>query len=238
MWGLMLKDFYVHRKNLLVSFVVLLILSIPYFIPSNLLNLDQSTLVKLIQTADILFIYLCFGDAQTSLFSGDERKEWANYIVSSPCTGKGQVLSKYYESALLSFLCALWCIFLLTIQDALSGTETSILAVIFLFYLQFLLRAVEFPFFVRFGSKYGNYYKLGLVLFSGLLLLIYGLYGDISNLPSFDIMITWISKLTTKDISKYFLGFFGIFPWISLLLFYGSYYISCWLYRKGVAHYG
>ncbi len=238
MYGLMLKDFYLYRKNLLVSFVVIFILSIPYFIPSHLLNSDQSALLQLIQTADIVFIYLCFGDAQTSLFSGDERKEWANYVISSPCTAKGQVLSKYYESTLLSFLCALWCIFMLTIQDALSGTESSILMVLLLFYLQFLLRAVEFPFLVRFGSKCGNYYKLGFILFLGLLLLIYGLYGDISVLPSFEKIISGISKLTTEDIGKFSLGFLGTFPWIALLLFYLSYYVSCKLYQKGIEYYG
>lgn len=132
----------------------------------------RGLILKDFQIADIIFIYLCFGDAQTSVFSGDERKVWANYIMSSPSTARGQVRSKYCESVFLSVLCALWCICLLNLQDALSDTDTSLKLVILLFFLQFILRALEFPFFIRFGSRHGNYYKLGLLLLIGFLLLI------------------------------------------------------------------
>ncbi len=233
MRGLILKDFYINKKNWLLSLVVVLVLSIPYFIPLASLNPDQATLLKLLQIADIIFIYLCFGDAQTSVFSCDEKKVWANYIMSSPSTARGQVRSKYYESVFLSFFCALWCICLLKIQDALSDTDTSLVLVILLFFVQFLLRALEFPFFIRFGSKHGTYYKLEIFLLVGFLLLIYGLYGDISMLPSFEEMISWSSKVFSNTGNIFSFKFWGVLFGISFGLFWGSYFLSCRLYRKG-----
>jgi hypothetical protein len=234
MWGLILKDFYINKKNWLLTLMVVLVLSIPYFIPLTSLNPDQASLLKLLQIADIIFIYLCFGDAQTSVFSGDERKVWANYVMSSPSTARGQVRSKYYESVFLSVFCALWCICLLNIQDALSDTDTSLKLVILLFFLQFLLRALEFPFFIRFGSRHGNYYKLGFLLLVGFLLLIYGLYGDISMMPSFEEMISWSSKVFSTTGTVFTFRFWAMLSVISLVLFWGSYWLSCRLYRKGV----
>ncbi|MBQ2800761.1 MAG: ABC-2 transporter permease [Lachnospiraceae bacterium] len=233
MRGLILKDFYINKKNWFLSLVVVLVLSIPYFIPLTSLHPDQATLLKLLQIADIIFIYLCFGDAQTSVFSGDERKVWANYIMSSPSTARGQVRSKYCESVFLSVFCALWCICLLNLQDALSDTDTSLKLVILLFFLQFILRALEFPFFIRFGSRHGNYYKLGLLLLIGFLLLIYGLYGDISMLPSFEEMISWSSKVFSKTGNVFTFRFWAVLAGITFLLFGASYCLSCKLYRKG-----
>lgn len=234
MRGLVLKDFYIHRKNWLLSLMVVLALSIPYVIPLTSLKPDHATLLKLLQIADIIFIYLCFGDMQTSTFSADERKVWANFVFSSPSTACGQVRSKYYESVFLSIFCALWCSCLLNIQDVLSDTDTSLKLVILLFFLQILLRALEFPFFIRFGSRHGIYYKIIFFLLIGIILLIYGLYGDISMLPSFEEVISLSSKIFSNTEEVFTFKFWSISALISFGGFGISYLLSCGLYRKGV----
>ena len=234
MWGLILKDFYIHRKNWLLSLVVILVLSIPYFIPLSSLNPDCATLLKLLQFADIIFIYFCIGDVQTSLFSADERKAWANYIISSPSTTRGQISSKYCESFFLSIFCALWCSGLLYLQATLSNTDTSFILVILLFFVQFLLRTLEFPFLIRFGSRHGIYYKIIFLLLIGMILLIYALYGDISMLPSFEEVISLSLKIFSNSEDVFTFKFWGVFALISFGGFGISYLLSCGLYQKGV----
>lgn len=236
MWGLICKDFYVYRKTFLLSLCVIIGLSVFYFVPLPLLDFteEQQTLLQMAFIMFALFIFLCIGDAQTSLFAQDERKNWMYFSISSPEGIKGQVLSKYYESALLSFLGSLWCIFLFTIQGALSKTELPISFLALLFYLQFFFRAIEFPFYIRFGSKHGNYYKMGLILILVLLFTIYQLYGDRNHMITLETIINFFKKMNDTQLTDLTLYLYGIFPWISLFSFYGSYRLSLWLCQKGV----
>lgn len=236
MWGLICKDFYVYRKTFFLSLCVMIGLSIPYFVPLPLMDFteEQQTLLKMVFIVFALFIFLCIGDAQTSLFTRDEQKAWMYFAICSPEGIRGQVLSKYYESTLLSLFGSLWCLFLFTIQGALSKTELPINILILLFYLQFFFRAMEFPFYIRFGSKYGNYYKLGIITIFVMIFAIYQLYGDRNHMITFEAVLNFLQTLDAEALTDFTLTLYGVFPWISLLAFYGSYRLSLWLCQKGV----
>lgn len=235
MWGLICKDFYICRKSFLLSLGVMLGLSIPYFIPIQLFSSEENQL--LLQAVFLIFallIFLCVGEAQTSLFCGDQQKTWMYFVTASPAGVTGQVCSKYYECILLSLFCTLWCIFLFTIQGAVSNITLPINLLSMLFYIQLLVRALEFPFYIRFGSKYGNYYKLGVLTLFVMLFAIFELYGNPKYLISFDLIINFLKHLNTDALTNLTLCIYGVFPWVSLFALYLSYRVSLKLFQKGV----
>lgn len=235
MWGIMLKDFYVNRKELQIYSGLIFMCSLFFFIPFSEELLEKlSVMYSLFQLIAIFCIFLCIGRIQTAFLSSDERNCYCQFIFSSPCGLRGQVLSKYYSCLFLSIFGSFWCIFLLGINGLVTNRIYSLeIYIMVLFYLQLFLRAIEFPFLFRFGTKYGNYYKTGIVFIILFIIIVYGLYGDISHIPSAYKLIAYIANLDTTALSSKLIFLFGLQPVISLFSFYVSYYISCFCYKKG-----
>ena len=104
-------------------------------------------------------------------------------------------------------------------------------AFVFLFYIQLFLRAVELPFFIRFGIKKGNLIKtIGLIalVVVFLILMLVNPGGMVEN------AFETIYKLKSKEAMDTLTLLIGIFPVISVVGYYLSYEVSCRLYMKGV----
>jgi hypothetical protein len=183
------------------------------------------------------FAALLIGSVQEILFLHDENKCYSAFISSTPMMGDGQVLSKYYEMALLSSVLLVWgavCDQLICLVNGLSGSTLGLRMCFF--FIQLFLRAVETPFLVRYGSKAGKQVKILVLLGAVYLVIVYLLFGPLPDSDTlFDTIGRWF--VSEEKMSGLLLGAAAILPYAVLALYYVSYRISCGLYQKGVETY-
>lgn len=250
MWGLLYKDFSVMKKDLLICGVSVLGISLLLFIPwesllqasgvaSEFLN-AESMIYAITPMVVYICIFLVISGVQSGIFAHDERKVFSAYITASPMGENGQVLSKYYMTLLLSFGVVVWgflCDSFCTLISGIKGSAASIY--ITMFFVQILLRAVEMPFIIRFGEKHGRTYKILLISAIAFVGIVYLLFGPLPESVSLDSFFEFIIRFSKNEaaVSTTMLGVAALFPYIVLLLYYGSYKISCKLYQKGVNNY-
>lgn len=236
MSGLIYKNFIQNRKIILLVTITVLAFSEALFMKTPD---GMESIRTLILLFSYIFIYVITGGVfQTSLFEADENKKWAYYVASSPQTVRGQVASKYYFSLIISLIVTLWCF----ITDALSisinkGTASLATFIVLLFYIQLLMRAIEIPFIVRFGSKVGNSYHAMIFLVIIFIAFVYLLFGDLSHFGSLDEFYDWFFKFINGGGTKILINIFAVLPYVSVFLYWLSYKVSCKFYLKGVDNY-
>lgn len=234
MWGLMLKDLYVNRKEIGIYSALAGVCSIFLMIPFNTQTMEKlGLLYTLYGTLCLAGIFVLLGTLENGLLMPDESPGYQQFVLSSPLGLKDQVLSKYYSCLLISLLGAFWCVLLTDISDMVTGVESGLLLpAMVLFYLQIFLRAVELPFLFGLGARYGNYVKMGVGLVLAFLVTNHVLYGKGSRLQSFDSVMEYISGFSMEQLADGALLVWGLLLAGSLVLFYGSYYLSCLWYRR------
>lgn len=234
MWGLMLRDIYVYKKDILIFSGLILICSILFFIPFSAEQIEyMSILYPIGKIFFIAHIFFAIGVIENGLLTEDEQKGYCQFILSAPQGGNGHVLSKYYECMFLNILGAFWCLFICAVSDMLTNTMSSMeIWIMILLFFQIFLRAVELPFLFRFGSRYGEYYKIGIGLLIMFVALAYGLYGDISHMKSLEEFLDWFSNLSDTQLADGSMFLCGILPVLCLVLYYVSYHLSCRAYKK------
>ena len=199
----------------------------------------------LIRVMCMEFGYFIIGMMQSNVLAGDETKKWGYFTASHPKGVTGQVYMKYVLIFMMCgmlmvsyyFFDALFC----QIAFAVTGQEVKMIFQIslILFFLQILLRAIEIPFLIRYGSKKGANIKSVMLLSVLLLGLIYLLFGPLpeSMEDLTDKIFAFIEGLQTGASTPALNLFLGIFEWVALIGYYISYKISCKLYMKGVEQY-
>lgn len=186
-----------------------------------------------------IFTFITAGCIQSGVFNGDDRKKWAYFVTSTPSGIKGYIGAKY----LFTMLFAMFVVTLETLKLALaeeilgrsSGLSVLIAA---MFYVQLLMRAVEYPLIVRFGVKMGSMVKITAVCVAILGFIVYILFGDTSAFASMDTF--WermFAFVGDPDKLKKLLLWTGICTLAVLPLYYISYRISVKLYLKGAENY-
>jgi hypothetical protein len=248
MIGLIYKDLCVMKKSLIFNFVILFGVSLFLFVPwsrlTNELNIDAQfaygTAFARVPFLVYLFLFITISSVQENLFSHDETRGYSAFVSASPLTARGQVLSKYYEMALLSFALLVWgylCDRIASLVNGVSGTAMGIY--ITFFFCQIALRAVETPFVVRYGAKTGKQVKLVVLMGIVFVCFVYFLFGPLPSVDSdsfFDFLVQWF--LDANHLSGFMLGAVAILPYVVMLLYYVSYRISCRFYQRGVENYG
>lgn len=238
MYGLLYKEFILNRKNLLGVAIAAIIFTAVLFIPSEDKAGDISELFMILTMLITIIIFLVVGMLQQGLFEADERKLWQFYITSTPNGIKNQIRAKYVFSLLLSLITALYCILVNLISCAIYNINVSIpFAIIFL--TQLLFRSIEFPFLIRFGSKYGNTFRsvlITLIVFAGM---VYLLFGDLSIFGSYESFTNFMMNhiFNENGFTTGFTDILYLLPAVIYILYYISYRISCKLYLKGGEHY-
>lgn len=233
MYGLLYKEFVLNKKYLLSLGVSLIFLSSLMFFPND----GYAELSAIISAFSVVCMFLVGGMLQQSIFEYDEKRGWYYFISSSPVTAKGQVTVKYCYIILISFLIHAWCFMVQLLSSAVLDTENCLSADILMgiVTVQIFLRSVELPFIFRFGSKYGNYFRMFMTYALVLAVVIYLLFGDISIFGSTEQLIMKAANfLMGENSSDVMLVFVCISPYVTLALYYLSYKISCSLYMKGV----
>lgn len=246
--GLLYKEFKQNQTGVLVTILVpFLVLLLPVVLTSSGLQLSLVDSVVSIENESatlkfllIMATYLMVGDMQGKTLIGDDTKKWGIFVVSNPVGIKGYLYTKYifiFGMCGLMFVSGtladyLYCTigYQVTKQDIGSMSVTLVL----LFYAQLLLRAIELPFFIRFGIKSGTIIKI----ITGVLLVVLLIVFVLLN--PFDIVIKivgFVDSLRSGNVSDALSLMIAIFPFIALGTYYFSYRVSCKVYMKGVEQY-
>lgn len=235
MCGLMLKDLYINRREIGIYSALAGVCSIFLMIPFSPETMEKMGLLyTFLGVICLAGVFALAGTLENGLLLADETQGYQQFVLSSPPGLRGQVLSKYYGCLLISLIGGFWCIFLVYISAMATGVENVLLLpVIFLFYLQIFLRAVELPFLFGMGARYGNYVKMGVGLVLLFLAVNHFLYGKTSGMPAFDQVMDYINGFTMDQMADSVLLFLGLLFAGSLALFYLSYHLAClWYYRR------
>jgi len=248
MLGLLYKDYCILKKNIWSMAAVMLLLSVVLLLPASVW--EKTGLLSETITAQVIAftimpvvvyidMFACIGGLQKNMLEHDECKAWSNYITASPLGYKEQVLSKYYMMLLSSFAVVVWgflCDMLSSLVVGSVGSASGIYTTFF--YIHIILQAIEYPFLIRFGHKYGNTYKVGLLIVAFYGLMVYLLFGKIPESLSED-FFGFVFNLAASEnaLPTFALGILALLPYVAALLFYLSYKLSCKWYLKGVEAY-
>lgn len=249
MLGLIYKDFLTMKKEILLNMVAIIGMSIMVVLPWNKIMEEVGANTELINGYTMsyiimpvvmyFFIYSIIGGLQNNLFTHDENKCYSSWVVSTPETVKGQVLSKYYGALIFLFAGLVWsmiCDIVAAFTNGVVGSTMSI-AIVF-FFLQMFISAFELPFVVRFGYKNGTTFKVTMIAVISFGIIVYGLFGPLPNIDADSAVwyvIDWLVK--GSNMSTVMLGIVSLAPFLAVLLYYISYRVSVKLYPKGVENY-
>lgn len=240
MAGLIYKEWILNRKAILMlSAVIIFMSSVFAFMPmtedSVISSDDMSFSMILILLYVVIFFFV--GMFQPNIFAVDETKKWACFVTSTPEMSEGQIGAKYIFGMLMSLGAVVWCDILNNIISLIYGSNTVAIVIqlpVIMLFVQFFLRSFEYPFMVRFGSKFGAVYKTGVFFLFIFILLVYFLFGDLSLFDSVDTFYEkMLNILSGKGFSDNMLLLLCCMPLLSMILYYLSYRISCRMYLKG-----
>lgn len=233
MRGLLYKNFLLYRVDLIVIGCIQFIVSVTAIL---LAAGNFPPEEKLFFSMALYFcVFLTSGLFEQQLFAPDETRVTSSFIISAPGGAKGHVESKYYTILIINLLILACCFLTDAAACVISGTNAySVGAMCMLFFcINLIFSAFSTPFYIRFGSVYGNGAKFGTIGVLVLVVGIYALFGDISFLLGDDPL----SAITEFVTSGNALLVLSLFPAASVLLYYASYRLSLKLYRKGAESY-
>ena len=241
MTGYLYKEFKLNIRLVLLFLLTYLFFSAcPIF--AVVISRDEDTTdkaVTMILGVFCIFTFIMAGCIQSGVFNGDDRKKWAYFVTSTPSGIKGYMGAKYLFTMLFAMFVVTLETLKLSLAEEITG-QTSGLSVLIaaMFYVQLLMRAVEYPLIVRFGVKMGSMVKITAVCVVILGFIVYMLFGDTSAFASLD---TFWEKMFAfvgdQDKLKKLLLWTGICTLAVLPLYYISYRISVKLYLKGAENY-
>lgn len=190
--------------------------------------------------------YLCMGIGAfvasgmlTAVFTGDDRKLWTYFTVSTPQGVKGFLYNKYVLCFAMNGLYMVTSYFAQNLYDtiyyAVTGKENIIMnPTIVLFYALLALCAIDIPFMIRFGQKKGSIIKTtAMMAISTVLVLIFEL------LP-YDVqekLMQTLVKIKDGTANDTIMLMFSLLPAICIAAYLMSYRVSCKLFMKGVDEY-
>lgn len=226
--GLLYKDFFLLKSGLIFVAVFQTILS-GVCISLPLIGLDTKTII-LLTSACYYLSFLILALINQELFAHDERRLWSVFVSSTPQAARGQVACKYYiiliENLVLLFFCYLTDVIVLCVAD--DVTVSAITVGMFIFCLRIMIHAVEIPFMIRFGAGVGVAVKSALLAFLALILIYYGLFGDIAFLFGDDPIAAVYEFVATGKV----IWIVALIPYMAAGAYYLSYCISVRLYKE------
>ena len=237
MAGLLYKELILNKKSLFSALIGILFISIYALIPAR--DVLEGPIYTFSMLSICLVIYMLSGAAQQGVFMSDENKRWTYFVTSTPQGVKGQILSKYYFSLLIGIATLVYCTLIFSINAVIQGEDCGVLSLaIAMNVAQLILRSAEFPFLVRFGSKYGNNMRIALAFALVFIVIVYMLFGDMSIFGTFEGFMEWFTSLLEgKAFGDGILTVISLVPIFAALMYYFSYKLSCKLYPKGVENY-
>lgn len=208
MKGLLIKDFYVLKKQLYVVGALMLF----YLFYS--ISLKSPTMIG------VAIILVSFLIPVTSL-AYDDQSKWNQYALSLPMTRKTIVQSKYLLGAITTLLgvafCAVGNVIILSLGSEMDAQTTWTVTVIYA-EIGCLMNALFLPVLLKFGAEKGRFILLAAVLVPSML---GGFF--VSWLKDADIVMPSADTL---------MKIFYLSPVIVILLYILSYFLSLSILRK------
>ncbi len=235
MFGLLYKELIIHKKQLLMILPIIVFALGWTIVPVQTTpDLNEWELDLVLGMVSVM-IMLTLEMFESGIMEGDERKKWQDYIVSVKDGIHMQIAAKYVFNAALSCSMVVIMTIFFSAASAVNGTDITIINVLLmqLLWLQLLIRALEMPFLVRFGTKQGNLFRMVLIGAVTMGLIVYGLFGDLSVFGSLESFLKWMKDFLTDESST----ILRLTPAVTWVLYYLSYRISCRLYLKGGEYY-
>lgn len=179
----------------------------------------------------------------SELFSGDDRKLWAYFVVSTPQGVKGFIYRKYVVTLMMNLIYMVSSIFaehlLMTVNYFVTGKELTTSMQQFYLSGVFVLMAIsalDIPFMVRYGSKKGSIVKMIVMLLI-----------STAGVAAFSLLPEEISERLVNALASFFNGgendmlvltlILSFFPYITFAAYLLSYRITCGVFMKGVNEY-
>ncbi|MCH5258437.1 MAG: ABC-2 transporter permease [Lachnospiraceae bacterium] len=228
MKGLLYKEFFLLRSGLIFVVVFQTILS-GVCISFPLIGFETRMIIFLTSICYYMS-FLILALVNQELFTHDESRLWSLFVSSTPQAARGQVACKYYiiliENLVLLFFCYLADVIVLCVAD--DATISTIIVGMFICCFRILIYAIEIPFMIRFGSNMGVAVKSVLIALLALILLCYGLFGDISFLFGDDPIAAVYEYVTSGKV----IWIVALIPYAAAGAYYLSYCISVKLYKE------
>lgn len=188
----------------------------------------------------VLGIFIISG-IMSEVFSGDDKKLWAYFIVSTPQGVKGFMYRKYVITLMMNLIYMVSGIvvdnLLATVNYFVTGNElTTSISSLYIAGVFFLMSvsALDIPFMVRYGSKKGSMVKM-IVMLS---LCVVGVVV-LSLLPDdiYEKVTQAVVSLINGESNDVLMLIISFLPYIIFAAFVYSYKIACGVFMKGVNEY-
>ena len=240
MLGLIYKDLLVLKKEILLNLVVMILFAAGMDTMITLFAVDGSEqMTMFLEAIAYLFVFIDLGGLQNNIYECDENVYYSSFVISSPLGKEGQVLSKYYLTLIVSFVGLAFGMINDMILSIMLGYNHSGMSIYMtLFFIQIFLRAIDTPFLIRYGQKYGKNVKLIMISVAAFLFIVYGLFGPLPKggiQTIIEIVANWFYGM--EDMSVFMTGVVAVFPYLAVTAFYISYKVSVKMHLKGVACY-
>lgn len=233
MSGYLLKDWILYRKQIIIFSLATLLLSAPTLIDSG--ELATAELIQVILCIMCVLIFLIIGMFEQGICEFDEQEKWKMYVISSPQTKSGIVLEKYIFTFIITSVVFLWCKILNIAVAMKNDIKFNIIwFIVILAAIQLILRAIELPLIIGFGSKCGAHYRMVVTYILMSVIFVYLLFGDLSIFGSEEKIIRLFVNMLSGDLKEKLRHFAEILLGGSVVLYFISFIISCKLYKRNI----
>ncbi len=231
MFGLVYKELVTRKKQLIILLPIIALFTI--MVIADAATNDEYVGVMLMLAA--VCIILVSGMFEQGSFENDETKKWLSFIGSAEDGVRKQIGSKYLFNLILMISVFTYLELIFELAVAMTGINADIffMALQLMMFFQMVYRAVESPFMVAFGSRYGNTMRMIVMLILVFGFIVYALFGDLSIFGSTEELLLRAEEFLS-DSGSYFIL---LTPAFALLLYYLSFEISCRLYLHGGEYY-
>lgn len=231
MFGLVYKELVTRKKQLIILLPIIALFTI--MVIADAATNDEYVGVMIMLAA--VCIILVSGMFEQGSFENDETKKWLSFIGSAENGVRKQIGSKYLFNLFLMISVFTYLELLFELAAAMTGINADIffMALQLMMFFQMVYRAVESPFMVAFGSKYGNTIRMIVMLILVFGFIVYALFGDLSIFGSTEELLLRAEEFLS-DSGSYFIL---LTPAFAFLLYYLSFEISCRLYLHGGEYY-
>lgn len=254
MKGLLYKELRQNRLACIFSFLFLPLMSSLMLLSSSFEEGEFQSLeygMRKIADDSIIMIFLYImsialvDSISTIILKADESKKWAYFISSTPQLPKGQVLVKYIISL---FFAVIGIVSVIITNAFFNGWTKSIgiektmdikWLILPCFFIVILLRAVDIPFALRFGSEKGAKIKGIVIILLVYVTIVYFLFGPLP-VDGSEIkvkLMEMLVKYQNGEYDKLIRNIEIISAVVISGLFVLSYFISTKVYLKGIETY-
>lgn len=234
MWGMMLKDMYVNRKDIGLSMLGIILCSVVFFIPipDKFANDIYKPIFILIYLSAMFFSFIIASNMLANMCANDEKCNFREFAIASPVMARGRIKAKYITNFALMTIILVWCELMEIFTYTINDIKISMIIPVIIFAFFYFQTTLETPLYLIMGSKYGNYVKMGIFYLIIIIVVTYLLYGKVPDLLSPYVVIDKIIKfIELQKTLKFKVIVCGVIPAAISCLYYISYRIAgryCW----------